>query len=182
MTGAWVYVRAQGLGDRAMVERAAKIALAVSVPLLALFAYLAGRYAIDQSELIVAGFLGQRNPFIYIGYTAALATAMVALTLTPGRQRPFASPVGRRLGDISYGVFLIHLVIAWTIIVLFSPIHDGTVWSLLLWTAMVVPASLVYGYLSARFLEQPIRRWAHRYGRRAQGIPGAAVKASAEAR
>ena len=32
-------------------------------------------------------------------------------------------------------------------------------------TALVVPASVLYGYLSARFLEQPIRRWARRYGR-----------------
>jgi peptidoglycan/LPS O-acetylase OafA/YrhL len=179
MTGAWVYMRAKQIPEPAKVERAARRALAVAVPALLVFAYLAGRYAIDQRELIVAGFLGQRNPFIYLGYTASLATAMVALTLTPWRQIPFAHPLARRIGDISYGVFLMHLVIAWAIIVLFSPIQDGTVWSFLLWTAMVVPVSLVYGYLSARVLEQPIRRWAHRFGRRSQAVP--APRATAEA-
>jgi hypothetical protein len=33
-------------------------------------------------------------------------------------------------------------------------------------TAIVVPTAILYGYLSARFLEQPIRRWARKYGRR----------------
>ncbi len=170
MTGAWVYVRAREQPDQATLTRYARWTLFASLPVLALFVYLAGHYAIGNQH-VIAGFLGQRNSLVYLGYTASLATAMVALSLVPGRQFPFARPFARRLGDISYGVFLIHLVVAWTLIVLFSPIHDGTVWSFLLWTAMVLPASLAYGYLSARFLEQPIRRWAHRFGQRAQVLP-----------
>jgi len=183
MTGAWVYVKARERPDQATVARYARWALLASLPVLALFVYLAGHYAIGTQH-VIAGFLGQRNPFVYVGYTASLATAMVALSLTSGHQFPFAHPFARRLGDISYGVFLIHLVIAWTLVVLFSPPHDGNLWSFLLWTAMVVPASLAYGYLSARFLEQPIRRWAHRFGQRAQAAPatGPAVPAGPRAR
>jgi peptidoglycan/LPS O-acetylase OafA/YrhL len=178
MTGAWAYVKARELLDQATVARYARWVLLASLLVLALFIYLAGRYAIGNHK-IVAGFLGQRNSFVYLGYTASLASAMVALALTNWRQFPFAHPLVRRLGDISYGIFLIHLVIAWTIVVSFSPPHQGTVWSFLLWTAMVVPASLAYGYLSARFLEQPIRRWAHRFGARAQAIPAAPSAARA---
>ncbi len=182
MTGAWAYVRAREALDKDKVERLARVTLAVSVPTLLLFAYLAGHQAIGRDP-ISAGFLGQRNSVVYLGYTASLATAMVALTLTAGRQRPFAYPLSRSLGDISYGVFLIHLVISWQIFLWFWP--TGSVWSLLLWMAMVFPASLAYGYLSARFLEQPIRRWAHRFGRRAQvtgPTPPAPAQASSQVR
>jgi peptidoglycan/LPS O-acetylase OafA/YrhL len=176
MTGAWVYVRAQKI-DAERVQRLARYALAVALPVLVLFGYLAGHYAVGNQR-VLAGLLGQRNAFIYLGYTASLATLMVALTLTPGRQRPFALPFARSLGDISYGVFLIHLVIAWSLLILFSPPRTGTIWAFLLWSAMVVPASLAYGYVSARYLEQPIRRWAHRFGRRAQVAPARQAPAS----
>jgi peptidoglycan/LPS O-acetylase OafA/YrhL len=165
MTGAWAYVRASHHPDQSTVQRLARSALAVSVPALIAFAYLAGHKSIGHDPL-AAGLLGHRDAFVYLGYTASLAGSMVALTLTAGRQRPFALPISRHLGDISYGVFLMHLVIAWVIFKFFWPY--GTVWSLLLWMAMVYPASLAYGYLSARMVELPIRRWAHRFGRRAQ--------------
>ncbi len=168
MTGAWGFVRARQAGDAARVQRLATMALAASVSALLLFGYFAGHYAIGRGP-IEAGVLGQRNSFVYLGYTASLATAMVALTLTAGRQRPFAYPVSRSLGDISYGVFLMHLVISWQVFLWFWP--RGSLWSLLLWMVIVFPVSLAYGYLSARFLEQPIRRWAHRFGQRAQVLP-----------
>ena len=44
--------------------------------------------------------------------------------------------------------------------------RDGTFGDLLLWVLVVVPSAVLYGYLSARFLEQPVRRWARRFGNR----------------
>jgi peptidoglycan/LPS O-acetylase OafA/YrhL len=40
--------------------------------------------------------------------------------------------------------------------------------------------AVAYGYLSGRFLEQPIRRWAHRFGRRAQIGNRAALDSSSQ--
>ena len=42
------------------------------------------------------------------------------------------------------------------------------------WCALVYPISFGYAYLSAVFVERPVRRWAHQFGRRAQ--PGTAGK------
>jgi len=50
--------------------------------------------------------------------------------------------------------------------------------ALLAFTAVVVPICVAYGYLSARLVEQPVRRWARRFGRRAQE-PAAAPRAQA---
>jgi peptidoglycan/LPS O-acetylase OafA/YrhL len=51
--------------------------------------------------------------------------------------------------------------------------HDQSLWAVVVWSAIVFPVSLAYGYLSARFLERPVRRWAHRYGRREQAAADA---------
>lgn len=173
MTAAWAYVR---IRDRYALEEVQRIAAPIAAAALActaLFAYLAGRYAID-TEIPLVATVARQSPFLAIGYTASLATLMLALALSPLRwQWPFAHPLARRLGDISYGVYLIHGVVLWVLIVEFALPQTGTVGAFLLWAALAFPISLAYGYVSARFLEQPIRRWAHRFGRRAQPPPPA---------
>lgn len=59
----------------------------------------------------------------------------------------------------------------------FSLPHDRSLWALIVWSVIVFPASLAYGYLSARLLERPVRRWAHRFGRGEQAA--AEVRAAA---
>jgi peptidoglycan/LPS O-acetylase OafA/YrhL len=140
----------------------------LGLPLLALFVYLAGRYAIDN-PIPVPALIARQSSIINLGYTASLATVMVALALAPRTwQLPFANPFARKVGDISYGVYLIHAVVLWVVAIEITPPTDGSLGAIAAWTAIVLPISLAYGYLSARFVEQPIRRWAHRFGRQAQ--------------
>jgi peptidoglycan/LPS O-acetylase OafA/YrhL len=37
----------------------------------------------------------------------------------------------------------------------------------IVWLLAVVPLAILWGYLSARFVERPVRAWASRWGRRA---------------
>jgi peptidoglycan/LPS O-acetylase OafA/YrhL len=64
------------------------------------------------------------------------------------------------------------MVIAYVLLDELSLPTDGNLVSFLVWTLAVVPAAILYGYLSARFVEQPIRRWARRYGRREEPDSG----------
>jgi peptidoglycan/LPS O-acetylase OafA/YrhL len=102
-----------------------------------------------------------------MAFSAAIATLMVALCLGPALpRRPFEAPAVRKLGDISYGIYLSHYPI---VVLVFAAIDLDRLSDLsrfLVLTAIVVPTAILYGYLSARFLEQPIRRWARKYGRR----------------
>jgi len=158
MTGAWVYVRLRSAGDRGLLQRRAALVAGGAATLLAVCAYLIGR----------AGSVGG-SPLAALGYTASLGTAMVALALARARvQRVFANPLARRLGDISYGIFLAHVPIIWFATTQMSLPGGGGLAATATWAAIVFPSSIVYGYLSARFVEQPVRRWAHRFGRRAQ--------------
>jgi peptidoglycan/LPS O-acetylase OafA/YrhL len=103
---------------------------------------------------------------------------MVATALGPMRwQRPFAHPFARWLGDISYGMYLIHFVIiTYAVRLLFTPSTglpgvaqgDGSFGTFVALAALVLPLTVLYGYISGRYLEQPIRRWAQRFGRRQQ--------------
>ena len=108
---------------------------------------------------------------IALGYPFFLAAVLICLPLTAERiQRPVtASPV-RWIGDISYAIYLIHFAVIWFALqraLLASAAASSA--SALAWSRdRLSGVAIAYAYLSARFLERPIRRWAQRYGRRAQ--------------
>jgi peptidoglycan/LPS O-acetylase OafA/YrhL len=174
MTGAWVYVHLRERYSPETLARHVGWVQLVSLISLAVFCYLLGSHKLGQ------GLAARYSPFVAMGFTGSLTTLMVATALGRMRwQRPFAHPFARRLGDISYGMYLIHFVIiTYAVRLLFGhpPIPggpqltegDGSLGTFVALAALVLPLTVLYGYVSGRYLEQPIRRWAHRFGRREQ--------------
>ena len=159
MTGAWAYVRWNS-------KRVPGYLFAIALTGFLVMAWLAGGYSDSAGFDLVAEY-SRFSPEIAIGYSGFLAALMILIAMGPRRlQLPFANEPVRKLGDISYGVYLSHMVIAFYAAALFDLPDDGSIGSLATWLAVVVPAAVLYGYLSARFLEQPIRRWARRFGNR----------------
>ena len=69
--------------------------------------------------------------------------------------------VARFAGDISYGVFLYHLVVLEFVMdLLDNPPFQGKVLQVL---PLTVAGSVAVATLSFRFLERPLIQWAHRY-------------------
>jgi peptidoglycan/LPS O-acetylase OafA/YrhL len=163
MTGAVVYVRMRDRGLGASGRRwAAAIALAAGAAVL-VFAYLSGKRAIDD----LAAFQVVSLP-ISMGMTISMSVMFIALSAAPrALQLPFANRPIRWVADVSYGVYLIHFAVIWFALQELSLPQEGNLVSALAWTGLVIPLSMIYGYLSARIIERPIRSWAHRYGRRA---------------
>lgn len=171
MTGAWAYVRLRERYRPEQLARQVGWVQLVSLISLAVFCYVVG----ETGEGLVGA---RRSPIIALGFTGSLATLMVATALGPMRwQWPFAHPFARWLGDISYGMFLIHFVIiTYAVRLLFTPSTglpgvaqgDGSFGTFVGLAAVVLPLTVLYGYVSGRYLEQPIRRWAQRFGRRQQ--------------
>jgi peptidoglycan/LPS O-acetylase OafA/YrhL len=163
MTGARAYVHLRERYRPEQIARHVGWVQLVSLISLAVFCYEmgAGRAA---------------SPIVALGFTGSLTTSMIATALGRMRwQRPFAHPFARWLGDISYGIYLIHFVIIYYIFrLLFAPSTvpafpgDGSFGTFVALAALVLPLTVLYGYVSGRYLEQPIRRWAHRFGRRQQ--------------
>ena len=179
MTGAWAYVR---LRDRIPPERLARAALwgtGLAIVLLGLFVYLAGHGAVNDVSPF-EGLFARQSMVVTLGYPLVMAAVLIGITLAPEwAQRPFTAPAMRWIGDISYAIYLIHFAVVWFALREFSLPQDGAVGGALAWCALVYPVSIGYAYLSARFLERPVRRWAHRFGRRAQDEGPAGAPAGA---
>ena len=153
MTLAWLYGRAQDRG----VERVRPYMPLVQMGALAAF------FGIAYWRQVQA-FAGHAGYFDHWTTTSDLAlligTVMLSTTLAPQwSQRPFVARACRRLGDMSYGVYLFHLpLIGFALTTLHFP--TGTNLDFVWMMAFAVPASIFAGYLSHRFVEQPARRWA----------------------
>jgi peptidoglycan/LPS O-acetylase OafA/YrhL len=171
MTSAWAYVRLgreKSLADH--LRRYAGWAQLASLLVLAICAYLFGSFAIDTDSAYPV-HLARRDPLLALLFPAALAAFMLSTALAPGpRQVPFALSTSRRLGDISYGIYLIHMPLILFMTALLPGLIDriGAGATMLL---TAVPLTILYGWASARFFEQPIRRWAQRFGRRVAPRP-----------
>lgn len=99
-----------------------------------------------------------------LGPALAFAVLLAVAVCTPGGPlRVLASAAFRWLGDVSYGVFLWHLplILAVRPLVLRVAGEHSTAGYVLL-CAVVVPASLLLGWLSRRFVEEPAIAWARR--------------------
>lgn len=170
MTAAWAYERLRAIERPAdWIARRAVWVQAGSLVVLAVCAYLFGKFAVGN--VLLAPTRARQDILLTLVLPAALAVFILATCLAPRRlQMPFALPVARSLGDVSYGIYLIHLPLILLAGAFFFPAapHIGPLGGSLALALMVVPVAVLYGYLSARWVEQPIRRWAHRFGRRGQ--------------
>jgi len=75
-------------------------------------------------------------------------------------------PRMRWLGDVSYGVFLWHLPLVLLVRRHTTLLHEKSDLSFVVLGAIVLPASLLIGWLSRRYVEEPVIRWARRRTRR----------------
>jgi len=157
MAGATLWVR---LNERGPTPGRERLALA-AIP-AALLGMLASAWILGDQGILT------REPVVWsMVFSLSLACLMLAITFVPaGWQRPFTARRVRKLGDISYGIYLSHFVFITMFVWAFDLSSGGSLGDLLVLSALVVPPSVLYGYLSARFLEQPIRLWARKYGRR----------------
>jgi peptidoglycan/LPS O-acetylase OafA/YrhL len=168
MTAAWCYVKARDRWSPEVVVKRAKQGALVALAVLTGLVYLGG-HEVATSPNSFNGEFAHQSIVVTLGVPIALAGLFLALVLLPPRwQRPIANGPLRWTADISYGIYLIHFAVIWFAIRELSLSHDGSLLTVVEWCLVVFPASFAYAYVSARFLERPVRRWAHRYGRQAQ--------------
>lgn len=179
MSSAWLYVRLRDRYPEEVLERRALWATLAAAPALAVVVLLAGQEAVGDPNPFT-GLFARQSLGISLTYPLVLAAAMLAFSLAPRPvQRPLTNEPMRGLADISYSVYLIHFAVVWFALRELSLSQTGSWGAALSWSALVFGVSLVWAYVSARFFERPIRRWANRYRRRGRSTapPPAAAPA-----
>jgi peptidoglycan/LPS O-acetylase OafA/YrhL len=183
MTGAWAYVRVARSGRMPRLQGQAVLATAISLLACGICAYFYGRHASNASSGIIGGSTARETPFLTMVFSASRAALMASIVLAPvWLQRPFNNAPARRLAEHSYGLYLIHLVVAWYVGLVWLDLpRDGSARAALLWFGIVLSVSIAYAFVSRRFVEQPGRTWLlslrsapRRDDARAAGVPLAA--------
>ncbi len=129
---------------------------------LAAVAFLAALTPIAGPLSLVAPTVGQSfaKQTLYVVMAVALVWPAV-FGRTPVTEAVLGNPVARFAGDISYGVFLYHLVVLEGVMHLLGNAQfTGKVLQVL---PLTLAASAAVATLSFRFLERPLIRRAHRY-------------------
>jgi acetyltransferase len=163
MTCAWAYVHLALPRPREQLER---LALWVAPFALVAFGVCAYFYGSDaaQASGASAGNLARTSPFLGLAFTTSRAAVMGVIVLGPAvLSRPFANRAISRVAELSYGLYLMHLVVGIYLggMILGLP-RDGSVGATALWFAVVLPPTFAYAYLSVRFVERPALAWARR--------------------
>jgi peptidoglycan/LPS O-acetylase OafA/YrhL len=161
MTGAWAWVRLDKGGMLRRLQGPALVGAAISLAACAVCAYLYGRHASNASTGIIGGSTAREAPVLTMFFSVTRAALMASIALAPvWLQRPFDNAPARRLAELSYGIYLIHLVICWYVGLVWLDLpRDGSVRAALLWFGVVLPISVAYAFLSRRFVEVPGRAW-----------------------
>lgn len=155
MSAAMLYVRT--VRDRLWRTPApATAVLAIALVVVLLWSLVVHGHGIGRS-LTYLRQLQEIVPAVVFAALMALAAIAPVWPLTL-----LSRPAMRWLGDVSYGVFLWHQP---TILVVrrhLRVVHEKGDASFFLMLALVIPASLLLGWLSRRWVEEPAIAWARR--------------------
>lgn len=160
MTAAWLFVRWRS-SRHAWLPR-----VAVGFQVLAAATIVWGMRTAGRRDF--SGHAGDYDHWTRtLPVAMAFAVLVLATVLAPRwAQSPFANPVARRLGDVSYGIYLWHTLIIGFAIVTFGYVGDGTTGAFLILLAVTLTGSLVLASLSLGLVERPCIRWGRRRSRR----------------
>jgi peptidoglycan/LPS O-acetylase OafA/YrhL len=107
-------------------------------------------------------YFGEPTVFA-IAIPIAFALTMATTAFAPAWiQWPFANRGVRWLGNVSYGVFLYHIIVLQVVVRVLGLEADHRTSTVLTILAIVLPVSLLLGWLSLKLVEAPANRWTRR--------------------
>lgn len=120
-----------------------------------------GATGLDLVRNIFSGVLysGGREVFVYSAIDLLAAAAVVYAILQKPIFRPLTHPAIVLVGRVSYGGYLYHALVLWTVAGLVGPLSAAPVLLRLILFALVWAITVGLAYASFRWYETPIIRW-----------------------
>jgi len=166
MTAAFLFVRWRRL-DLHWLPRATVAAQTVSVAVIVWVMRMDGLRDLAKT----AGTYDHWTRTLPVGL--AFAVLVLATALAPRwAQLPVANPAARRLGDVSYGVYLWHSIVIGFALTTLHFSQDATTGSFLRMLVVALVGSLLIACASLVWVERPVIAWARRRSRRPEADSG----------
>lgn len=170
MTAAWCFVRLRS-SERAADpnrRRATIVVALASGAALVLLWYVVGASLTDsRNPLVVAGSRFTEEPWLRVLVPAVLGVFAVSVSLGPRWLRyPLANPLSRRLADISYSIYLYHVMVLHFCVFTLGFDRGGTRGDFLALGATALSITLVVAWISYVLVERPGRRLGRRIAKR----------------
>jgi peptidoglycan/LPS O-acetylase OafA/YrhL len=161
MAAAVAYVRLQREGRPRLSPRVALGCFSV-----AFVALIAGLYA-SGHDIVETRAYWNEGVLLSILVPASFAALLVCLPFTPAWvQWPLANRLARFIGSINYGLFLSHFLVIWGVLYLTDIPRNSSPLSVVKLTLLVMPLSVLFGWLGTKFVEHPIRTRAYKLAAR----------------
>jgi peptidoglycan/LPS O-acetylase OafA/YrhL len=168
MTAAWALVRLRRGPAAEQARRLAAPVAGVSLVLFLGLMVLVGYWTTPSHDPIAIAGAGFQEP-VSLAVAVPLVFAVFAVAtdfVSPALSRPLTHPLSRWLGEISYSIYLYHLIVIQLCVVALDFPTDGRPVDFVRLAAVVLPASIALGWLSYVLVERPARLRAQRLSRR----------------
>ena len=173
MVAATLYLRAESHPGSDWVRRGVPLggALAVLVYLIASSPYYEA--ALGSATGFDGGSRGRLLIWENLAGSASRAMLLLAVTLGPlWIRRVFDNRGARWTAEQSYGIYLIHLPVAFYAAQLLDLGDDGGLLNFLAWSAVILPIGFAYAWVSRRSVGEPAVEWVRRSIRtRSNAVP-----------
>lgn len=167
MTAAWVYRLALANRGNPWIRRGVFLGFAVGIPAYVLVSIPFTHEALMTTTGFDGSSRGRGLALNSLASSTVRAVLLLALVLGPlWIQKPFANRPAKWMADLGFGIYLIHLPVAFYAGQLISPPRTGTLGALAIWTAIVLPTAIAYAWLSRRLVGLPVIRKAENWIKR----------------
>ena len=164
MAAAWIFNKARQSPDSPWIKRGVIAIFVLAVPAWILLSLDFTDAAIQSSTGFDGSSRGRGLAWNGLGASTLRTLLVLGVILGPlWLQRPFASRPAGWIADQSYGLYLIHLPIAFYAGQLLDLPQSGTIGALAIWCLVVLPPAVAYAWLSHRYIGVPsiraVEKW-----------------------
>lgn len=161
MAAAWIWALAASNAGHPWIRKGVILAFLIGIPAYVLVSIPFTHEALQSTTGFDGSSRGRGLGLNNLASTTVRTTLILGILLGPlWLNRPLASRPARWVAEHSFGIYLIHIPVAFYAVQLITFPPQGTVRSFLAWCAVVLPIAIAYAWVSRRAIGQPSVRWA----------------------